>query len=239
MEKLDLLVIAAHPDDAELGCGGTIARLVQEGRKVGIVDLTQGELGTRGTPELRIQEATEAGNILGIHARENLGLRDGRFENSEQDQIAVIRSIRKYRPDIVITNAPEDRHPDHGRAARLVADSCFYSGLRKILTDYNGLDQEAWKPKALFHFVQSQTLPIDFVIDISAQWQVKIKSIKAYKSQFFDPQSKEPETYISSPDFLRMVEARAIEHGHAVGKSYGEGFIRSRVMGINSLFDLY
>jgi bacillithiol biosynthesis deacetylase BshB1 len=239
MEKLDLLVIAAHPDDAELGCGGMIARTVQEGKRVGIVDLTQGELGTRGTPELRIQEATEAGNILGIHARENLGLRDGRFENSEQDQIAVIRSIRKYRPDIVITNAPEDRHPDHGRAARLVADSCFYSGLRKILTDYNGLDQEAWKPKALFHFVQSQTLPIDFVIDISAQWQVKIKSIKAYKSQFFDPQSKEPETYISSPDFLRMVEARAIEHGHAVGKSYGEGFIRSRVMGINSLFDLY
>jgi len=239
MEKLDLLVIAAHPDDAELGCGGTIARLVQEGRRVGIVDLTRGELGTRGTPELRIQEAEEAGNILGIQVRENLGLRDGRFENSEKDQIAVIRSIRKYRPEIVITNAPEDRHPDHGRAARLVADSCFYSGLRKIPTDLNGLEQEAWKPKSLFHFVQSQTLPIDFVIDISTQWQVKIKSIRAYKSQFFDPESKEPETYISSPEFLRMVEARAIEHGHAVGKAYGEGFIRSRVMGLNSLFDLY
>ncbi|MFZ9981131.1 MAG: bacillithiol biosynthesis deacetylase BshB1 [Cyclobacteriaceae bacterium] len=239
MEKLDLLVIAAHPDDAELGCGGTIAKTVKEGRKVGIVDLTRGELGTRGTPELRIQEATEAANILGIHARENLGLRDGRFKNDEEDQMAIIRSIRKYRPDLVITNAPEDRHPDHSRASRLVADACFFSGLRKIATDLNGIEQEAWRPESLFHFVQSQTLPIDFVVDISSFWEVKIKAIKAYKSQFFDPESKEPETYISSPGFLRMVEARAIEHGHAVGKPYGEGFIRSRVMGINSLFDLY
>jgi bacillithiol biosynthesis deacetylase BshB1 len=239
MDKLDLLVIAAHPDDAELGCGGTIAKSVQEGRKVGIVDLTQGELGTRGTPEMRLQEATDAGNILAIHARENLGLRDGRFQNSEEDQLAVIRIIRKYRPDIVITNAPEDRHPDHGRAARLVADACFYAGLMKIPSALNGLSQEAWRPKSLFHFVQSQSLPVDFVVDITAHWSVKLKAVKAYKSQFFDPESKEPETYISSVNFLRMVESRAIEHGHAVGKSYGEGFIRSRVMGVHSLFDLY
>lgn len=239
MEKLDILVIAAHPDDAELGCGGTIARSVQEGRKVGIVDLTQGELGTRGTPELRLQEATDAGNILGIHVRENLGLRDGRFQNSEEDQLSIIRSIRKYRPDIVITNAPEDRHPDHGRAAQLVSDACFYSGLMKIPSGFNGLSQEAWRPKSLFHFVQSQSLPIDFVVDITEQWSVKIKAVKAYKSQFFDPDSKEPETYISSANFLRMVESRAIEHGHAVGKAYGEGFKRSRVMGVYSLFDLY
>lgn len=239
MDKLDILVIAAHPDDAELGCAGTIVRNVQEGKKVGIIDLTQGELGTRGSAELRLREALAAASVMGIHARENLGLRDGRFQNNEDDQLAVIRSIRKYRPEIVITNAPTDRHPDHGRAAQLVADACFYSGLMKIPSGYDGLTQAAWRPRSLFHFVQSQSLQIDFVVDITAQWDMKIKAIKAYKSQFHDPQSKEPETYISSANFLRMVEARAIEHGHAIGKSYGEGFIRSRVMGVNSLFDLY
>jgi len=239
MEKLDLLVLAAHPDDAELGCGGTIVRLVQEGKKVGIVDLTQGELGTRGTAEIRLKEAEAAAAVMGVHVRENLGLRDGRFQNNEEDQLAIIRCVRKYRPEMVITNAPTDRHPDHGRAALLVADACFYAVLRRIVSGYDGLTQEAWRPKSVFHFVQSQSLPIDFVVDITAQWPVKIQAIKAYKSQFHDPESKEPETYISSANFLRMVEARAVEHGHAVGKTYGEGFIRSRVVGVNSLFDLY
>ena len=239
MEKLDLLVIAAHPDDAELGCGGTIVRNVQEGKKVGIADLTQGELGTRGSAELRLEEASAAAAAMGIHVRENLGLRDGRFQNNEEDQLAIIRCIRKYRPEMVITNAPVDRHPDHGRAASLVSDACFYSGLRKIVSGYDGLTQEAWRPKSLFHFVQSQSLPVDFVVDITAQWEIKLQAIKAYRTQFHDPNSKEPETYISSANFLRMVESRAVEHGHAVGVSYGEGFIRSRVVGVKSLFDLY
>ena len=239
MTKLDILIIAAHPDDAELGCGGTIVRNVQEGKKVGIADLTQGELGTRGTAELRLEEAQQAATIMGIQVRENLGLKDGRFQNNEDDQLAIIRCVRRYRPEIVITNAPVDRHPDHGRAATLVSDACFYSGLRRITSDDNGLAQDAWRPKAIFHFVQSQSIPVDFVIDITAQWPVKLQAVKAYRSQFHDPSSKEPETYISSANFLRMVEARAIEHGHAVGATYGEGFIRSRVMGLHSLFDLY
>lgn len=239
MIKLDILVIAAHPDDAELGCGGTIVRNIQEGKKVGIADLTQGELGTRGSADLRLQEASAAARIMGIQVRENLGLRDGRFQNNEEDQLAIIKCVRKYRPEIVITNAPVDRHPDHGRAAALVSDACFYAGLQKIISGYDGLTQEAWRPKSIFSFVQSQSIPVDFVIDITAQWPVKLDAIKAYRSQFHDPDSKEPETYISSVNFLRMVESRAIEHGHAVGATYGEGFIRSRVMGVNSLFDLY
>lgn len=239
MMKLDLLAIAAHPDDAELGCSGTLAKHIAMGHKVGIVDLTQGELGTRGSAEIRMEEAAAAAQILGLHARENLKLRDGRFQNDEEDQLAVIRAVRKFRPEIVITNAPEDRHPDHGRAARLVADACFYAGLNRIVTSVEGEEQKAWRPKNLFHFVQSQSLAIDFVVDITAYWDLKLQSIKAYKSQFYDPNSKEPETYISTSNFMRMVESRAIEHGHAVGVNYGEGFIRSRVTGVNALSDLF
>ncbi|MFM7195832.1 MAG: bacillithiol biosynthesis deacetylase BshB1, partial [Bacteroidota bacterium] len=185
--KLDLLAIAAHPDDAELGCSGTLAKHISMGHQVGIVDLTQGELGTRGSAEIRMQEAEAAAAVLGLHARENLKLRDGRFQNNEEDQLAVIRAIRKYRPEIVITNAPEDRHPDHGRAARLVADACFYAGLNRIVTNLEGEEQNAWRPKNLFHFVQSQSLAVDFVVDITAYWELKLQSIKAYKSQFYDP----------------------------------------------------
>ncbi|MFM7329548.1 MAG: bacillithiol biosynthesis deacetylase BshB1 [Bacteroidota bacterium] len=237
--KLDLLAIAAHPDDAELGCSGTLAKHISMGHQVGIVDLTQGELGTRGSAEIRMQEAEAAAAVLGLHARENLKLRDGRFQNNEEDQLAVIRAIRKYRPEIVITNAPEDRHPDHGRAARLVADACFYAGLNRIVTNLEGEEQNAWRPKNLFHFVQSQSLPVDFVVDITTYWELKLQSIKAYKSQFYDPNSKEPETYISTSNFMRMVESRAIEHGHAIGVNYGEGFIRSRVTGVKALTDLF
>ena len=237
--KLHLLAIAAHPDDAELGCSGTLAKHIALGHKVGIVDLTQGELGTRGSAEIRMQEATAAAEVLGLHARENLKLRDGRFQTDGEDQLAVIRAVRKYRPDIVITNAPEDRHPDHGRAARLVADACFYAGLNRIVTTLEGAEQSAWRPKNLFHFVQSQSLPVDFVVDITEYWDLKLRSIKAYRSQFYDPNSKEPETYISTSNFMRMVESRAIEHGHAIGANYGEGFIRSRVQGVRALTDLF
>jgi hypothetical protein len=238
MNKLDILVIAAHPDDAELGCSGTIVHHIAQGKKVGIADLTQGELGTRGSAELRMEEAAAAAKILGVHARENLYLRDGRFQNNEADQLEIIRVIRKYQPEIVITNAPVDRHPDHGRAANLVSDACFYSGLIRIETTLGDKPQHAWRPKAIYHFVQSQSLAVDYVVNITPYWETKLASIRAYGSQFHDPNSKEPETYISSENFMRMVEARAIEHGHIIGAKYGEGFIRSRIAGINSFFDL-
>lgn len=236
--QLDLLVIAAHPDDAELGCSGTLLRHIRDRKRVGIVDLTRGELGTRGTPEIRLQESKEAGLLLGVHARENLGLRDGRFQNNEEDQLAIIEAVRHYRPRIVIANAPIDRHPDHGRASQLISDACFYAGLNRIITTRDGKEQKAWRPASIFHFVQSQSLAVDFVVDISEFWETKLASIKAYKSQFWDPNSNEPATYISSENFMRMVEARAIEHGHIIGVRYGEGFIRSRIHGVNSLFDL-
>ena len=238
MNKLDILVIAAHPDDAELGCSGTIVHHIAQGKKVGIADLTQGELGTRGSATLRLEEAAEAAKILGVHARENLYLRDGRFQNNEADQLEIIKVVRKYQPEIVLTNAPVDRHPDHGRAANLVNDACFYSGLIRIESSVNGEVQKAWRPKAIYHFVQSQSLAVDYVVNITPYWETKLASIRAYRSQFHDPNSKEPETYISSENFMRMVEARAIEHGHIIGAKYGEGFIRSRIAGINSFFDL-
>lgn len=238
MNKLDILVIAAHPDDAELGCSGTIVHHIAQGKKVGIADLTQGELGTRGSAALRLEEAAAAAKILGVHARENLYLRDGRFQNNEADQLEIIKAVRKYQPEIVLTNAPVDRHPDHGRAANLVSDACFYSGLIRIESSVNGEVQKAWRPKAIYHFVQSQSLAVDYVVNITAYWETKLASIRAYRSQFHDPNSKEPETYISSENFMRMVEARAIEHGHIIGAKYGEGFIRSKIAGINSFFDL-
>lgn len=237
--KLDILVLAAHPDDAELGCAGTIVKHLAIDKKVGIVDLTRGELGTRGTVELRAAEAEESSKIMGLTVRENLGLPDGFFQNDQEHQLAVIRAVRKYRPDIVLTNAVNDRHSDHGKGASLAYDSCFLSGLAKIETkDDSGVKQEAWRPKGVYHFIQSQYIQPDFVVDISAQWETKVKAIKAFKSQFFDPSSKEPQTYISSPEFLRMVEARAIELGHGIGAQYGEGFTVRRVPGVNNLFDL-
>lgn len=237
--KLDILVLAAHPDDAELGCGGTIVKHLALGKKVGIVDFTRGELGTRGTVAVRAAEAAESSKIMGLTVRENLGLPDGFFKNDQEHQLAVIQAVRKYRPEIVLTNAVYDRHPDHAKAASLAYDSCFLSGLTKIETkDESGVNQEAWRPKVVYHFIQSQYVQPDFVVDISAQWDTKVKAIKAFKSQFFDPSSKEPQTYISSPEFLRMVEARAIELGHGIGVQYGEGFTVRRVPGVNNLFDL-
>jgi bacillithiol biosynthesis deacetylase BshB1 len=237
--KLDILVLAAHPDDAELGCGGTIALHVSLGQKVGIVDLTRGELGTRGTPELRANEAASAASILGVSVRENLGLRDGFFQNDLQHQLAVIRAVRKYRPSVILANAITDRHIDHGKGAALAYDACFLSGLAKIETrDDNGNLQAAWRPEYIYHYIQSHYIKPDFVVDISKFWQKKIDAISAFRSQFHDPSNSEPETYISSPAFLKMIESRAQELGHSIGATFGEGFTVRRTPGVNSLFDL-
>ena len=237
--KLDILVLAAHPDDAELGCAGTIAKHVAAGYKVGIVDFTQGELGTRGTVETRREEALESSRILGISVRENMEFRDGFFQNDETHQLALIRAIRKYQPELILANATYDRHIDHGKGAQLGYDASFLSGLSKIeTTDEKGNKQAAWRPRAVYHYIQSVYVAPDIIVDISGHWDTKIKAIQAFRSQFFDPHSSEPETYISKPGFLKMIEARAIEFGHAIGTEYGEGFTVKRYPGVKSLFDL-
>ncbi|MEZ4944131.1 MAG: bacillithiol biosynthesis deacetylase BshB1 [Cyclobacteriaceae bacterium] len=236
--KLDILVLAAHPDDAELGCGGTILKQITSGQKVGIVDFTRGELGTRGTVETREQEAKASAKILGLSARENLNFKDGFFVNDEAHQKEVIRAIRKYQPDIVLANAIYDRHPDHGKGGELAFQSCFLSGLNKIETEDEGKVQEAWRPKALYHYIQSQLITPDFVVDVSDHWEKKMKSVLAFKSQFHNPNSKEPETYISSQGFLKMLEARGTELGHAIGARYGEGFTIRRTIGVDLLTDI-
>jgi bacillithiol biosynthesis deacetylase BshB1 len=237
--KLDILVLAAHPDDAELGCGGTIAKHIAAGKKVGVVDLTRGELGTRGTPQSRHEEATASSKILGLSARENLELKDGYFQNDTESQLKVIRAIRKFRPDIVLANAIYDRHIDHGKGATLAHDASFLSGLAKIETvGDDGKKQEAWRPSVVYHYIQSLFLEPDFVVDITGYWDIKMEAIRAFKTQFFDPQSNEPETYISKPGFLKMLEARAIEYGHAIGTTHGEGFTVRRYVGVKNLTDL-
>lgn len=238
--KLDILAITAHPDDVELCCAGTLLVQMALGKKVGIVDLTRGELGTRGTPEGRILEGAEAARILGVDVRENAGLADGFFQNDEAHQRKIIPYIRKYQPDIVITNAIDDRHPDHGKGARLVADACFYSGLRMIETlDENGHAQQAWRPKNVFHAIQDRYVNPDFIVDISAVHDKKIEAVRAFKSQFFDASynktSTEPQSYISSPEFLNFIIARAQEMGHAIGAQFGEGFTSYRKLGVKDL----
>lgn len=223
--KLDILFFAAHPDDVELAASGVILKFVNEGKTVGIVDLTRGELGTRGSAELRDIEAKDAANILGISVRENLALRDGRFVNDESSQQKIIEVIRKYQPDIVVTNAPRDRHPDHGRASVLVKEAAFFSGLRKIESHFDGVSQKAWRPKRVYSYIQDHYIEPDFVIDITPFWDKKIESIKAYKSQFFDPDSKEPVTPISTAEFQAYLEARAVHFGRAIGVKYAEGFL--------------
>ena len=237
--KLDILVLAAHPDDAELGCGGTIARHTRRGDKVGIIDFTRGELGTRGTPEIRAREAEESAKILGVSIRENLQLPDGFFRNDAESQLTVIRAIRKYQPRVVLANAVYDRHVDHGKGASLGYDACFLSGLAKIETiGEDAQKQRPWRPEAVYHYVQSQFISPDFVVDISDDWETKMKAVRAFRSQFHNPGSNEPETYISKPGFLKMLEARAVEYGHAIGVTYAEGFTTRRFVGVNSLFDL-
>ncbi len=236
--KLDILVMSAHPDDAELSCSGTILSYIAQGKKVGIVDFTRGEMGTRGTPEIRLQESNDATKILGLHARENLGLADGFFQNDQASQLILMEVIRRYRPEIVLANALEDRHPDHGKGAKLAIDACFLSGLRMIHTidSHSKSEQAAWRPKHVYHYIQDRYLEPDFVIDITEHWETKEQSIRAFKSQFFDPTSKEPNSYISSPDFLSFIQARAQEMGHKIGVKYGEGFQSQKTMQVKNLF---
>jgi len=236
--KLDILAIGVHPDDVELGCSGTILNAITEGKKVGIIDLTQGELGTRGTIETRYAEAAVAAKILGVAIRENLKMADGFFQNDEAHQRLVITAIRKYQPEIILCNAPEDRHPDHGRSAKLVSDAAFLSGLRKITTNSDGVIQEAWRPKYLFHYIQDRFIQPSFVVDISAHFETKIASVLAYATQFNSPSTDEPQTYISTPQFLETVKARAMMLGKRIGVQYGEGFISEKVIGVNS-FDAF
>jgi bacillithiol biosynthesis deacetylase BshB1 len=240
MLKLDILVLAVHPDDAELGCGGTVAKHVAMGHKVGIVDLTRGELGTRGSAEIRDQEAAAAGKILGLAVRENLGIPDGFFENTKEYQLKVIAAIRKFQPDIVITNAYHDRHPDHGRASQLVEAATFLSGLRKIETIENGKSQSAWRPKQVLHFIQDNYIQPDIVIDVTDYWDKKMASIFAYGSQFHNPEwnENEPQTYISSPQFTAVVEGRGREFGKAIGAKFAEGFTSRKILGVDSLMEL-
>ncbi|MTI30202.1 bacillithiol biosynthesis deacetylase BshB1 [Xanthovirga aplysinae] len=236
--KLDILVLAAHPDDAELSCSGTILAHIANGKKVGLVDLTRGELGTRGSAELRDKEAAASAKILGLTVRENLKFKDFFFKNDYEHQLRVVELIRKYRPEIVLANAVNDRHPDHGKAAELAKVACFMAGLRKIESESDGELQEAWRPKAVYHYIQSNYIKPDFVFDVSDYWDKKVQSIMAFKSQFHDPNSEEPETFISSPDFLKLIEGRAKDFGHSIGVSYGEGFTQERYLGVKDLFDL-
>ena len=236
--KLDILVLAAHPDDAELGCGGTIAKHVALGKKVGIIDFTRGELGTRGTAELRDKESEESSKILGLSVRENLNFKDGFFENDETHQKSLLKVIRKYKPETILANAVNDRHPDHPKGAALAYSACLLSGLPKIESELDGVKQEAWRPKFFYNYIQSQLLVPDFVVDVSDYWEKKMQAIRAFKSQFFDPSSKEPETFISSEGFMKMLEARGVELGHSVGARYGEGFTAHRTIGINTLADI-
>lgn len=239
MTKLDILVLPVHPDDAELGCAGVILKHLAMGKKVGIVDLTRGELGTRGSAEIRLKEATTAAKILGLAIRENLAIPDGFFENTLEYQLKVIAAIRKYQPEIIITNAYHDRHPDHGRANDLVETSSFLSGLRKIETFADGELQEAWRPKLVLHFIQDRYIEPDIIVDVTEYWPAKIKSVMAYGSQFFNPEwEEEPQTYISSPDFIKIIEARAMEFGKSIGVKYAEGFTSRKILGVDDLFSL-
>lgn len=233
--KLDILVFGAHPDDAELGAGGTIAKEISLGKKVGIVDLTRGELGTRGSADIRDKESATAAKILGVLVRDNLRFRDGFFLNDENHQMEIIKMLRKYRPEKVLCNAIEDRHIDHGRGSKLVSDACFLSGLRRIETAMDGESQREWRPKQVYHFIQWKNLKPDFVVDISDFINDKTEAILAYGSQFHDPNSEEPETPISSKTFIESVHYRAKDLGRLVGVAYGEGFTVERMIAVDSL----
>lgn len=236
--KLDILAFGAHPDDVELSCGATIAKEISLGKKVGIVDLTRGELGTRGTAEIRDEEAANAAKILGVSVRENLRFRDGFFTNDEQHQLEVIKMIRKYQPDIVICNAVDDRHIDHGKGSKLVSDACFLSGLRKIETTIEGQEQQAWRPKQVYHYIQWKNLVPDFVVDVTGFIDIKVASLMEYKSQFYDPNSDEPVTPIATKNFKESIHYRAQDLGRLINSEYAEGFTVERYLAVNSLGDL-
>ena len=236
--KLDILAFGAHPDDIELGCGATIAKEVSLGKKVGIVDLTQGELGTRGSAELRMIEANNAGKILGVSVRENLGFADGFFTNDKKHQLEIIKMIRKYQPDIVLCNAIDDRHIDHGKGSKLVSDACFLSGLVKIETELEGKQQKKWRPKHVYHYIQWKNIAPDFVIDVTGFIQKKQASVLAYSSQFYDPNSKEPESPITSKTFIESINYRSRDLGRLIGVEYAEGFTSERYVAAENLSKL-
>tara|TARA_B100000965_G_scaffold397963_1_gene415291 strand:- start:101 stop:826 length:726 start_codon:yes stop_codon:yes gene_type:complete len=236
--NVDILAIGAHPDDVELGCSGTIAKEIALGKKVGIIDLTRGELGTRGSAEIRDSEAKKAAGILGVSFRENLNFKDGFFTNDELHQLELIKVIRKYKPKIILCNAIDDRHIDHPKGAKLVVDSCFLSGLKKIKTNNEGVDQNPWRPENIYHYIQWKNLNPDFVVDISEYFDTKIKSVKAFKSQFYNGNESVHDTPISTKNFLDSIEYRAKDLGRLTGVEYAEGFIASRLPRIESISDL-
>ena len=236
--KLDILAFAAHPDDVELSASGTLMRYVAEGKKVGIIDLTEGELGTRGTVETRYEEAADASKIMGLSARENLRMPDGFFEDNAENKRLIIEQIRKYQPEIVLANSISDRHPDHGRAGKLVEDACFLAGLRKIETSFEGQEQLPHRPRLVAHYIQDFYLEPSFVIDVTPFVERKIEVIKAFKTQFYDPNSPEPSTPISGEEFFDFIKGRMLNMGRPAGMKYAEGFIISRVFGIKDLFEV-
>ena len=236
--SIDILAIGAHPDDVELGCSGTIAKEIALGKKVGIIDLTRGELGTRGSAEIRDSEAKKAASILGVLFRENLSFKDAFFTNDEAHQLELIKVIRKYKPKIILCNAIDDRHIDHPKGAKLVVDSCFLSGLKKIETNHEGIDQNPWRPENIYHYIQWKNLNPDFVVDISEYFDTKIKSVKAFKSQFYNGNESVHDTPISTKNFLDSIEYRAKDLGRLTGVEYAEGFIASRLPRIESISDL-
>ena len=239
MIKLDILAFGAHPDDVELSCSATIAKEISLGKKVGIIDLTRGELGTRGSAEIRELEAKNAAAILGVTIRENLELEDGFFINNKINQLEIVKMIRKYKPQIVLCNAIDDRHKDHSKGSNLVSDACFLSGLIKIETELNGIKQEAWKPKQVYHYIQWKNLEPDFVVDVTGFIDIKVAAVKAYSSQFYDANSKEPSSPISSKNFLESITYRAQDLGRLVGVEHAEGFNTERYVAVKSFDNLF
>ena len=233
--KLDILAFGAHPDDVELGCGATIAKEIALGKKVGIIDLTRGELGTRGSAELRDKEAKAAASILGVSVRENLAFADGFFVNNKVHQLEIVKMIRKYQPDIVLCNAIDDCHIDHPKGSQLVSDACFLSGLMKVSTLIGGKEQEKWRPKQVYHYIQWKNITPDFVVDVTGFMDVKVAAVNAYSSQFFDPKSTEPETPISSKNFTNSIAYRANDLGRLIGVESAEGFTSERFVAVKSL----
>jgi len=236
--KLDILAIGAHPDDIELGCGATIAKEIANGKKVGVIDLTRGELGTRGTAETRDAEAAEASKILGVTERVNLKFADGFFQNDKAHQMELIKMIRKYQPDMVLCNAIDDRHIDHGKGSQLTSDACFLSGLMKIKTEIDGNNQEPWRPKHVYHYIQWKNLEPDVVVDVTGFIDKKMEAVLAYKTQFFDPKSDAPATPISSSNFTDSIKYRARDLGRLVGVEFAEGFTVERYVAVDSLYNL-
>lgn len=238
--KLDILVFGAHPDDAELGAGATIAKEVANGKKVGIIDLTRGELGTRGSADIRDNEAAKAAKILAISVRENLGFDDGFFVNDKEHQLAVIKMVRKYKPELVLCNAIDDRHIDHGKGSKLVSDACFLSGLKKIETKLTNdkKPQDSWRPKVVYHYIQWKNIKPDFVVNVTGFMEKKTNAILAYSSQFYDPKSVEPKTPISSKTFIESVNYRARDLGRLIGVDYAEGFTAERYIAVENLDSL-